>query len=111
MTQKGVYPCEYKDSFEQFQEPHLPSKDAFYSWLTGEDFSEIDYTHTQRVFDDFNMTDLGDYYNFYLLTDVLLLADLFENFRDVCLQHYGLGPAIITLPLVFPSKLLLKWRT
>ena len=81
------------DSFEQCQEPQLPPKDAFYSSLTEEDISEIDYTHAQRVFNHFDMTDLGDYRNFYLLTDVLLLADVFENFRDVCLQHYGLYPA------------------
>ena len=81
------------DSFEQFQEPQLPPKDAFYSSLTEEYISEIDYTHTQRVFNHFDMTDLGDYHNFYLLTDVLLLADVFENFREVCLQHYDLDPA------------------
>ena len=81
------------NSFEQFQEPQLPPKDAFYSSLTEEDISEIDYTHAQRVFNHFNITDLGDYHNFYLLTNVLLLADVFKNFRDVCLQHYGLDPA------------------
>ena len=81
------------DSFEQFQEPQLPPKDAFYSSLTEEYISEIDHTHAQRVFNHFDMTDLGDYHNFYLLTDVLLLADVFENFREVCLQHYDLDPA------------------
>ena len=49
----------------------------------------IDYTHVQRVFNHFDMTDLRDYHNCYLITDVLLLANVFENFRDVCLQHYG----------------------
>ena len=92
MTQKGVYPYEYMDSFEWFQEPQLPPKDTFYSSLTEENISEIDYTHAQRVFNHFNMTDLGDYHNFYLLTDVLLLADVFKNFRDTCLQHYSLDP-------------------
>ena len=93
MIRKGVYPYEYMDSFERFQEPQLPPKNAFYSSLTEEDISEIDYTHGKRVFNHFDMTDLGDYHNFYLLTDVLLLADVFKNFRDVCLQHYGLDPA------------------
>ena len=60
------------------------------------------------VFNHFDMTNLGDYHNFYLLTDVLLLANVFENFRDVCLQHYGLDPLII-LPLVCLGNLLLKW--
>ena len=81
------------NSFERFQEPQLPPKDTFYSSLTEEDISEIDYTHAQRVFNHFNITDLGDYHNFYLLTNVLLLADVFKNFRDVCLQHYGFDPA------------------
>ena len=87
MTQKRVYPYGYMGSSERFQEPQLPSKDVFYSSLTEEDIAEIDYIHAQRVFNHFNMTDLGDYYNFCLLTDVLLLADLLETFRDVCLQH------------------------
>ena len=90
---KGVYPYEYMDSFERFQEPQLPPKDAFYSSLTEEDISKTDYTHAQRVSNHFNMTDHGDYHNFYLLTNVFLLADMFENFRDVCFQHYGLDPA------------------
>ena len=88
MTWKGVYPYEYMDSFERFQEPQLPPKDNFYSSVTEEDISEIDYTHPQKVL--FDMTDLGDYLNFYLLTNVLLLAVVFDNFKDVCLQRYGL---------------------
>ena len=80
-------------SFERFQEPQLPPKDAFYSSLTEEDISEIDYTHAQRAFDHFDMTDLLDYHNCYLLTNMPLLADVFKNFRDVCLQHYSLDPA------------------
>ena len=93
MTRKVVYPYEYMDSFKQFQELQLPPKDGFYSSLIEEDISEIDYTHAQRVFNNFDMTDLGDYHNFYLLTNVLLLADVFKNFRDMCFQHYGLDPA------------------
>ena len=81
------------DSFERFQVLQLQLKDTFYSSLTEEDISEIDYTHAQKVFNHFNMTDHGDYYNFYLLINVLLLADVFKNFRDVCIQHYGLDPA------------------
>ena len=93
MIRKGVYPYEYMDSFERFQEPQLPPKNAFYSSLAEVDISEIDYNHVQRVFKHFDMTDLGDYHYFYLLTDVLLLADVFENFREVRLQHYGIDPA------------------
>ena len=81
------------DSFERFQEQQLPPKDASYSSLTEEDISEIDYTHAQRVFKHLNMADLGDYHNLCLLTDMLILADMFKNFRDVCHQHYGLDSA------------------
>ena len=93
MTRKGVHPYEYMDSFERFQQPQLPLKGALYSSLAEVDISEADYTHAQRVFNHFDMTDLEDYHNFYILIDVLLLVDVFENFRDVCLQHYGLDPA------------------
>ena len=93
MTWKKVCPYEYMDSFKRFQEPQLPPVNAFYSSLTEEEISEIDYTHVQRVFNHFNTTDLRDYHNFCLLTNELLLANVFENFRDVCLQHYDLDPA------------------
>ena len=80
------------DSFEQFQEPQLPPKDVFYTSLTEVDISVIDYIHTKMVFNHFYMTDLRDYHNFYLLTDLLSLANVFESFRDVCFQHYDLDP-------------------
>ena len=59
------------DSFGRFHEPQLPSKDAFCILLTKENISETDYTHAQRVFNQFNMSDLGDHQNFYLLSDAL----------------------------------------
>ena len=93
MTRKEVYPYEYMDSFERFQEPQLPPKEVFYSSLMEEDISEIDNTNAERVFNHFGMTDLEDYHNFYLLTGVLLLANVLENFKDVCLQYYGLDLA------------------
>ena len=74
MTWKGVHSFEYMDLFEWFQESQLPPKDAFYSSLTEEYISETDYIYAQRVF------------TFYYLTNVLLLADVFENFRGVRLQ-------------------------
>ena len=90
MTQKGLYSYEYMDSIEQFQEPQLPLKDAFYSLLTEEDISKTNNTHAQRVFNHFGMTELRDYHNFYLLSNLLLLAEAFQNLRNVCLQHYRL---------------------
>ena len=71
----------------------LPPKDVFYSSLMEEDISEIDNTNAKRVFNHFGITDLEDYHKFYLLTDVLLLADVLENFSDVSLQYYGVDLA------------------
>lgn len=85
---KGVYPYEYMDSFEKFHEKVLPSKEDFYSSLYGEGVSREDYSH---VFGKY-CYDLGDYHHLYLKTDVMLLVDVFENFRRVCLNYYKLDP-------------------
>ena len=98
------------DSFERLQKPQLPPKDASYSSLTKGDISEIDYSHAQRVLNHFEMIDLGDYHNFSLLTNMILLAEVFENFKEVCLQHYGLDPAHNYASLVWSGILLLKMR-
>ena len=68
------------DFFEQFQEPQPPPKETFYSLLTEKDISETDYIHVQRNFNHFDVIDLGDYHDFYLLTNVLLLWDMPKNF-------------------------------
>ena len=98
MRWKGVYPYEYMDKWERFEETVLPAKDVFYSRLNMEGISDKDYEHAQRVWDiitpeEDNQVTLGDYHDVYLTTDVLLLADVFENFRDTCLQYYKLDPA------------------
>ena len=93
MRRKGVYPYEYMDSWERFNETRLPAKEAFYSKLDMKDISDKDYEHAQQVWDSMDEKTLGCYHDVYLKTDVLLLADVFENFRDVCLQHYKLDPA------------------
>ena len=72
---------EYMDSFERSQEPQLPSKYAFYSSLTQEDIFKTDYTHAQRVFKHFDMRDLGDNHNFYLLTDVFTAGGRIPEFQ------------------------------
>ena len=94
-------------SFERFQEPQLPSKDAIYSSLTEEDISEIDYIHVQRVFNHFDMTDLGDYRNFRLLT-VCFYWLAYSRSSVTCASNIVLVLPIITLPLVCLGKLLLK---
>ena len=99
VTRKGVYPYEYMDSFERFDETCLPPQEAFYSSLSDEGITDDDYKHAQEVWDTFDCRNIGDYHDLYLKTDVLLLADVFENFRQTAMATYGLDPAhYYTLP-------------
>ena len=87
------------DTCERFSEILLPSKEDFYSNLNIEDISDIDYRHANNVFKRFKLENLGDYHNLYVQSDTLLLADLFNNFRDMCIKEYELDPAhILSLP-------------
>ncbi|XP_024885115.1 uncharacterized protein LOC112463153 [Temnothorax curvispinosus] len=99
LTRKGVFPYEYVDGADKLRDTELPPREAFYSSLTDETASESDYEHATRVWRRFRVRDLGEYSDLYLKTDVLLLADIFENFRDACSASYGLDPAhYYTLP-------------
>ena len=93
LTRKGVYPYEYINSWDRFNETQLPPMDAFYSNLNMSSISEDDYQRAQRVWAEFGIHNLGDYHDLYLKTDVVLLANVFEAFRDTCLRHYSLDPA------------------
>ena len=93
LSRKGVYPYRYMDSFGRFQEENLPSRSAFYNDLEEVDISEEDYAHAQRVWKTFNIHNLGQFHNLYMESDVHLLADVFENFRSLCLDIYGLDAA------------------
>ena len=93
LYKKGIYPYEYVDSFEKFTETSLPSKEEFYSSLNDQHISEEEYTHAKEVWKTFDCKTLGDYHDLYVKTDVALLADVFENFRKLCLKQYGLDPA------------------
>ena len=92
MKQKGIYPYDYMDSFEKFNETKLPEQKDFYSILNNEHISDEQYKHAQNVWDTFNLKTMGDYHDLYLKSDILLLADVFENFRKTCLQYYKLDP-------------------
>ena len=81
------------DSWERFDETELPPIEKFYSSLLGFNISPEDYKHAQKVWKTFNCKTLADYHDLYLKTDVNLLSDAFENFRNICLQQYKLDPA------------------
>ncbi|XP_028417042.1 uncharacterized protein LOC114541307 [Dendronephthya gigantea] len=92
LLRKGVYPYDYVDCTERFEEPTLPPKESFYNVLNDEHISDEDYAHATNVFNKFACRNMGDYHDLYLTSDVLLLADVFKNFRSVCLKAYNLDP-------------------
>ena len=81
------------DSWEKLDETSLPGEKAFYSKLNEEDISNKDHTHSQKVWEVFKIKNLGEYHDLYVQCDILLLADVFENFRDKCIEIYELDPA------------------
>ena len=93
VRRKGVYPYDYMDCFERLDETCLPPIECFYSKLNDEGIEQDDYVHAQNVWKEFQMKTMRDYHDLYLKTDVLLLADVFEEFRNICLENYGLDPA------------------
>ena len=92
LLRKGVYPYEYMDSWERFDGTSLPDKEAFYSSLNKEDITSVDYRHAKRVFKKLNNKNLADYHDSYVQIDTLLLADVFENFRNKSIETYKLDP-------------------
>ena len=93
LTRKGVYPYDYVSSIEKLAETQLPTKEEFYSKLNDEHITDDDYQHAIKVWNTFKCQTIKDYHDLYLKSDVLLLADVFENFRATCLKHYNLDPA------------------
>ena len=81
------------NSWEKFDETSLPDKEAFYSSLNMEDITDVDYKHAKRVYKEFNNNTLGDYHDLYVHSDTLILADVFENFKNKCLEIYELDNA------------------
>ena len=99
LLRKVVYPYEYMDGWDKFNESTIPGKELFYSNLPLEDIRETDYAHVNKVFKKFNINNLGEYHDLYVRSDTLLLADIFENFRQSCLKNYELDPAhFVSLP-------------
>ena len=87
------------DNWERFNETSLPDKEFFYSDLNMENIDDIDYRHGNNVFKRFKLKNLGEYHDLYVQSDTLLLADVFENFRNTCLKVYELVPPhFLSLP-------------
>ena len=89
---KGVHPYECMDSWEKFHDTLLPDKGAFYSNLNMEDFTDVDYRHAKRVLKNLSNKNVGDYHELYVHSDTLLLANVFENFRNMCIKVCELHP-------------------
>ena len=92
LLRKGVYPYEYMDDLEKFNETTLLEKEEFYSNLNLKNITDADYTHAKRVCKDFEIKSFGEYHDLYLKSDVLLSADIFEKFRVMYLKSYELYP-------------------
>ena len=93
LLKKGKYPYEYMNTWNRFNECKNPPFEKYYSKLNLTDITKEDYIHSQKVWDKFKIRDIGEYHDLYVQTDTLQLADVFENFRDTCLDIYGLDPS------------------
>ena len=105
LLRKGIYPYEHIDSLERFNETTLPNKKAFYSNLYLKDITDEDYIHAQKVFEEFKLKKLGEYHNLYFQSDTLLLADVFESFKNNALKYMNLVLLIFYLHLDQHGKL------
>ena len=92
MSQKDVYPYDFMDSFEKFNQTELPTKDQFYSILNDQHITDDKYDHANNVWNTFMIKTMGEYHDLYLVSNMLLLTDVFENFRKTCMQYYKLDP-------------------
>ena len=90
MSQKGIYPYDFMDSFEKFNQTELPTKDQFYSILNDRHITDDQYDHAKKVWKTFKIKTVGENHDLYFGSDVLLLTDVFENFRKTCMQYYKL---------------------
>lgn len=109
LTRKGIYPYDYMSDWKCYEEICLPPQSKFYNTLSDVNISCEDYKHAQSVWYQFKIKSLGEYTDLYMKTDVLLLTDIFENFRQTCKRHYQLDPAFyITAPSLSFDAMLLK---
>ena len=97
---KRVYPYEYMVSWERLSETSLPNKNAFYRELNWEDITDNDYAHAHEMLKELKLKSLSDYRDLYVQSDTLLLVDVFENFRNKCIEIYELDPVFFFCPRI-----------
>ena len=107
LLKKCVYPYEYMDSFDKFDETTLPNIENFYSSLELRNFDVKEYNHAKKLWGIFNIKNIGDYHDLYVQADTAQLSDVFENFRSLCLREYQLDPGyyVSTPSLIFDAML------
>lgn len=109
LTKRGVFPCDYISCLAKLAEAKLPAQEKFHSSLNDSDISNEAYEHAKAVWSKFDVQSLGEYSDLHLKTDVLLSADVFENFRDNCLATYGLDLAYYYTTPGFSWNAMLKY--
>lgn len=108
-SRKGIYPYEYMDSWNKYNEVELPTIDRFYNTLSQSHITSEEFLHAKKVWDVFDIKNLGEYTDIYLITDVLILSDVFEMFRNTSLTHYKLDPCYyVSAPGLSWDAMLLK---
>ena len=95
MLRKGVYPYEDIDNWEKLDETTILPKEAFHSNLNLENIHDEDYAHAQNVLEVFETNNRGEYHDLYVQSDTLLLPDVFENVKNMCLEICELNPVYI----------------
>ena len=108
LLRKGVYPYEYMDSMDRFDETTLPNIETFYSKLQLKHISEKDYKHAKKVWDIFEIKTLGEYHDLYVQANTAQLSDVFESFRSLCLKEYQLDPAYFVSTPSLANEAMLK---
>lgn len=99
LLRKGVHPYEYMECMPNFNEDKLPTIDSFYGKVSSNGISSEDYAHAINVWKVFNTKNIGEYHDLYVRCDVSQLSDVFESFRVLCLERYGLDPSYyVSLP-------------
>ena len=111
LLRKGAYPYKQLDNWDRSDETSLRDKKDFQSELYLENITDEDYTHAQKVFPELKLKSLGDYHDLYVQSDTLVLPDMFENFRNKCIEIYELDPAHFSSAPVLVAGLFKKDRS